>query len=283
MTLSVTKLTPHIGAEIEGVDAREEPDEATAKAIVDAWLEHGVIVMRGQDLTDDQQAAFSGLFGTLTERSRPVEKRNEGNIGEPDAYAGYTMLVTNIRKDGKPIGSLPDGDMMFHADLVYREIPSRATILYGIETPKAGGDTLFASLTAAYEALDDETKALVDGKYAKQGYHYGITHREDNEPLQSYVHPLVQVIPETGRKALFASRLMTMSVEDMDPSDSDALLARLFDHIEDPQFVYAHKWRPGDLLVWDNRSTVHGRTDFDPNERRLLRRFATKGARPIPA
>ena len=156
MSLTITKLTPNVGAEITGFDASQEADEETAKAIVDAWLEHGVIVLRGQDLTDDQQAAFAGLFGTLTERSRPADKRNEGNSGEPDAYAGYTMLVTNIRKDGKPIGSLPDGDMMFHADLVYREIPSRATILYGIETPKAGGDTLFASLTAAYEALAGE-------------------------------------------------------------------------------------------------------------------------------
>jgi taurine dioxygenase len=283
MTLTVTKLTPHAGAEVSGVDASKALDEETSRRIVDAWLEHGVIVLRGQDLSDHQQAAFSRLFGTLTERSRPEEKRNEGRSGEPDAYAGYTMLVTNIRKDGQPIGSLPDGDMMFHADLVYREIPSRATILYGIETPKEGGDTLFASLTAAYEALDDATRALVDGKRARQGYHYGITRREDNAPLMSYVHPLVQLIPETGKKALFASRLMTMSIEGMDPEESDALLAFLFDHIEDPRFVYAHKWRPGDLLVWDNRTTVHGRTDFDPGERRLLRRFATQGAAPIPA
>ena len=283
MALSIEKLTPHIGALISGVDAAAALDEATAKAIVDAWLAHGVILMRGQNLTDHQQANFSRLFGTLTERSRPVDVRNEVNRGGADPYEGYTMLVTNIRENGKPIGSLPDGDMMFHADLVYREIPSRATILYGIETPKRGGDTLFASLTAAYEALDDETKALVDGKRATQAYHYGITHREDNVPLQSYVHPLVQVIPETGQKTLFVSRLMTMSVEGMDKEASDALLERLFDHVEQPQFVYAHKWRPGDLLVWDNRATIHGRTDFDPNERRLLRRLATTGARPIAA
>lgn len=283
MPVRVRKLTPNIGAEITGVDAAQALDPAVGKTIVDAWLAHGVIVLRGQDLTDHQQAAFSRLFGELNERSRPEDARNEGKHGDPDAYAGYTMLVTNIRKDGQPIGSLPDGDMMFHADLVYREIPSRATILYGIETPKEGGDTLFASLVAAYEALDDATKALIDGKRAKQAYHYGVTHREENEPLVSYVHPLVQVIPETGRKALFASRLMTMSIEGMEPAESDALLDRLFDHIEDPRFVYAHKWRPGDLLVWDNRTTVHGRTDFDPGERRLLRRFATKGAKPVAA
>jgi taurine dioxygenase len=283
MALTVEKLTPHIGALISGVDAAREPDEATAKAMVDAWLAHGVIVLRGQTLSDEDQARFSQLFGTLTERSRPVEARNEVNRAEADPYEGYTMLVTNIRENGKPIGSLPDGDMMFHADLVYREIPSRATILYGIETPEQGGDTLFASLTAAYEALDDETKALINDKRATQGYHYGIMHRENNVPLQSYVHPLVQVIPETGRKALFASRLMTMSVEGMDKESSDALLEKLFDHIEQPQFVYVHKWQPGDLLVWDNRASVHARTDFDPKERRLLRRLATTGARPVPA
>ena len=279
----VEKLTPHVGALISGVDAAAERDEATAKAVVDAWLAHGVILLRGQSLTDHQQASFSRLFGTLTERSRPVEARNEGNRAEADPYEGYTMLVTNIREDGKPIGSLPDGDMMFHADLVYREIPSRATILYGIEVPEQGGDTLFASLTAAYEALDEDTKSLIEGKRAVQAYHYGVMHRADNVPLLSYTHPLVQVIPETGRKALFASRLMTMSVEGMDKDASDALLAKLFDYIEEPRFVYTHKWRPGDLLVWDNRATVHGRTDFDPTQRRLLRRFATRGAPPVAA
>ena len=283
MAVTVEKLTPHIGALVSGVDAAAELDEATSKAVVEAWLAHGVILLRGQSLTDHQQANFSRLFGTLAERSRPPEKRNEGKRAEADPYDGYTMLVTNIREDGKPIGSLPDGDMMFHADLVYREIPSRATILYGIEVPKQGGDTLFASLTAAYEALDDDTLSLIEGKRAVQGYHYGIMHRQDNVPLQSYLHPLVQVIPETGRKALFASRLMTMSVEGMGKDRSDALLAKLFDHIEEPRFVNTHKWRPGDLLVWDNRATVHGRTDFDPNERRLLRRFATSGAPPVAA
>ncbi len=285
MALTVKKLTPHVGALISGVDAAAELDEATVKALIDAWLAHGVILLRGQNLTDHQQANFSRLFGTLAERSRPVEARNEGNRAEAEAdpYEGYTMLVTNIRENGKPIGSLPDGDMMFHADLVYREIPSRATILYGIEVPKQGGDTLFASLTAAYEALDDATLSLIEGKRAVQGYHYGITQRQDNVPLQSYTHPLVQVIPETGRKALFASRLMTMSVVGMDEESSDGLLAKLFDHMEEARFVYTHKWRPGDLLVWDNRITVHGRTDFDPGERRLLRRFATVGAPPIAA
>jgi len=282
MAITVEKLTPHIGALISGIDAAKELDNVTGQAIVDAWLAHGVILLRDQNLTDDDQAQFSSLFGTLTERSRPAEARNEINRSEADPYAGYTMLVTNIRENGKPIGSLPDGDMMFHADLVYREIPSRATILYGIETPKQGGDTLFASLTAAYDALDVETKALVDSKRAMQGYHYGIMHRENNVPLQSYMHPLVQVIPETGRKALFASRLMTMFVDGMGKDESDALLDRLFDHIEQPEFVYIHEWRPGDLLVWDNRASVHARTDFDPNERRLLRRLATTGAPPVP-
>lgn len=200
---------------------------------------------------------------------------------EADPYDGYTMLVSNIRENGKPIGSLPDGEMMFHADMVYREVPARATVLYGIETPREGGDTLFASLTAAYDALDDATRALVDDKRAVQGFLHGTTLRENNRPHLSYVHPLVQVIPETGRRALLASRLMTLAVEGMSEAESDALLARLFDHVERPEFVYAHKWRPGDVLVWDNRTTVHARTDFDPSERRLLRRFVTEGARPI--
>ena len=283
MTLKITKLSPNVGAEISGVDLSREQSPETVKEIVDAWLEHGVVVFRGQDLSEHAQVRVAKYFGKLKERPFPKEARAESQGEEADPYDGYTMLVSNIRKDGKPIGSLPDGEMQFHADMVYTEIPARATILYGVEVTEKGGDTLFASLTAAFNTLDEETKALLEGKKALQGFLQGTTLREDNTPDVSFVHPLVQVIPETGRKALMVSRLLTFHVEDMEKTQSDTLLEKLFDHIERPDNVYAHQWRPGDLLVWDNRATVHGRTDFDPAERRLLRRFVTLGARPIAA
>ena len=283
MKIKITKLSPNVGAQIEGVDLSREQSPETIEQIVQAWLEHGVVVFRDQDLGDREQVRVAQYFGDLKKRPFPKTARAESRAEEVDPYDGYTMLVSNIRKDGKPIGSLPDGPMQFHADMVYTEIPARATILYGVEVTKHGGDTLFASLTAAFDTLDEETKTLVQGKKALQGFLQGTTQRDDNTPDVSFVHPLVQVIPETGRKALVASRLLTFHVEDMDKAASDRLLEKLFDHIERPDNVYAHRWQTGDLIVWDNRATVHGRTDFDPAERRLLRRFVTLGASPIAA
>jgi taurine dioxygenase len=281
--LTVTPLTPLIGAEISGVDLREEISPETAAAIVQAWLDFGIIVIRGQDIDEHQQVRFARVFGDLITRPRPKEMRAESQRESKDAYDGYTMLVSNIRENGKPIGSLPDGEMQFHSDMSYVEMPSRATILYGIEVPSQGGDTMFASTTAAYDALDDATKALLKGRNALQGFLHGTTLRSNNAPHKSYAHPAVRVIPETGRKSLFISRLMTFAIEGLDPAQSDALLERLFDHMEEDRFRYSHKWRVGDVLVWDNRSTVHARTDFDPGERRLLRRFATQGEQPVLA
>ena len=283
MALTITKLTPNVGAEISGIDLSQEQPPETVKRIVDAWLEHGVIVFHGQELNDHDQVRIAEYFGELKQRPFSKENRAESQGDVTDPYDGYTMLVSNIRKDGKPIGSLPDGAMHFHADMIYTEIPARATILYGVEVPKSGGDTVFASLTAAYDALDEDTKEQIKGKKALQGFLQATTFRENNTPDISYLHPLVQVIPETGRKALVASRLMTFYIEGMERAESDALLEKLFDVIERPENIYAHKWQPGDVLVWDNRSTVHGRSDFDASERRLLRRYVTLGERLIAA
>lgn len=281
--ITVTPLTPHIGAEIGGIDLTKPLDRETGEAILRAWLDHGVIVFRGQTLSEQDQVRVSRLFGELVARPRPKAMRNESRRAEADPYDGYTMLVTNIRENGQPIGSLPDGEMQFHADMIYLEAPSRATILYGIEVPETGGDTLFASLTAAWDRLDAATRDVLIGKRALQGYLHGTTLRDRNTPHKSFIHPMVQIIPETGRKALLVNRLMTLHVEDMPRHESDALLERLFALIESPEIRYTHKWRPGDLLIWDNRTTVHARTDFDPASRRLLRRFATQGARPVAA
>lgn len=283
MAVTVTPLTRHVGAEVSGVDLSREIDGETRDALIRAWIEHGVAVVRDQDLSEHDQVRVTRLFGELMERPRPKEMRNESQRGEKDAYDGYTMLVSNIRENGKPIGSLPDGEMHFHTDMAYVEEPARATLLYGVEVPREGGDTLFASTTAAYDALDEATKARIEGRRAVHGFLHGTTLRERNTPHKSYAHPIVRVIPETGRKSLFVSRLMTFAIEGLPADESDALLRQLFDHIEQPEFVYAHKWRPGDLVIWDNRTTVHARTDFDPGERRLLRRFASRGERPVAA
>jgi taurine dioxygenase len=158
-----------------------------------------------------------------------------------------------------------------------------ATLLYAIEVPARGGNTLFANMYAAYEALPGDVKQRLTGLAALNVYDYegNPTKRgavRDGAP--SFVHPVVRTHPATGRKALYVNRLMTHSIIGLSPDESDDLLTFLFDHQEKKRFVYEHVWTPGDLILWDNRSTLHARSDFDAGERRLLRRVAVLGERP---
>jgi taurine dioxygenase len=190
------------------------------------------------------------------------------------------MLISNIREDGEPIGALPDGEMMFHHDMIHSAMPSKATMLYAVEIPSYGGDTLFASGYAAYETLDPSVRAKLEGKRAFHHYNYGSTLKGDGRGTESFSqcsHPIFRTNDETGRKAVYVNRLMTERIEGMEDGESNKLLNILFDHMENPEFVYTHVWRKGDLLLWDNRCSSHARTDFPAGERRLLLRTTIKG------
>jgi len=193
------------------------------------------------------------------------------------------MLISNIREDGKPIGALPDGEMHFHSDQCHQEIPAKATLLYAIEVPSKGGNTLFSNAYSAYEALPEDLKARIAGRRALNAYTTDTTVRSTNydDAKSSHWHPVVRTHPATGRKALYVNRLMTREIEGLARDESDAILQRLFDHQEQPKFVYEHVWRPGDILMWDNRCTLHARTDFSSGERRLLRRVTILGEKPV--
>ena len=274
LTLTVRPLASALGAEISGVDLSRPLDDATFKAIHDVWLKHQVILFRGQSLSEDQQIAFAERFGELQPvRTTPgLYKKNP-----------YVLMVTNVVIDGQK-GALPDGEMQFHSDQCYYENPAMATMLFGIEVPPSGGDTLFSSATAVYESLPAATKARLEGLQALNVYDYGngATIKSDkiDENAPKFVHPVVRTHPETGRKGLYVNRLMTHHILGLPPAESEALLEDLFVQIEQPQFVYGHKWRVGDLVMWDNRCTLHARTDFDPGTRRMMRRVTVKGDRP---
>jgi len=280
MTLLVKPLSPALGAEIIGVDLGEELPAATVAEIVDAWHRHLVLLFRDQTLSEENQIRFARYFGTLQKRTRPASARNENSIIK---HPEFTMLVSNIRENGKLIGSLPDGEMHFHSDQCYLEKPANGTSLYAIEVPSTGGDTLFLNMYAAYEALPADLKARIDGRKALNAYLYDSTTRSNNAERMNlmdhphHTHPIVRTHPATGRKALYINRLMTWSVEGMDDSEGSALLDKLFAHIEQDRFIYAHRWRGGDLVLWDNRCTLHARTDFSDKERRLLRRNVVQG------
>jgi taurine dioxygenase len=279
--VSVLPLSAALGAEIRGVDVTHESMDFDA--ILATWHEYLVILFRNQNLSPDDQVRFARRFGAIEPRGKPRSAEQQSadlkKTGHPDL-----MLVSNIRENGQPIGSLPDGEMEFHADSCYREFPTRGAFLYAMEVPSAGGDTMFLNLYKAYETLPDSLKRKIGGRKAVNVYSYGVMRRDENESeldgATRFSHPIVRTHPETGRKALFINRLMTRNIEGMDKIESRDLLDQLIAHIEQPQFIYTHRWRPGDLLLWDNRCTLHARTDFSSGERRLLRRIALAGDTP---
>lgn len=272
-TIDIRPLSDVVGAIVEGVDLTCPLDDTTADLLRDTFSRNSILCIRGQQLAASDQIRFGDLFG-------PVDSgfRVRSGYGGQETRNRGVMLVSNIRKNGEPIGSLPDGEMQFHSDGAHRDIPYAATTLYAIKLPSVGGDTLFANLAMAYDALDDDTKNRIDELQVRNLYGYDDTFREETtEETESNTsaatHNLVKTHPVTGRKSLYLSRLMTRHVVGMDRGESDDLLNMLFDHAERTEFVYAHKWLMNDLLIWDNRCLNHARTDFPGSEERLLRRL----------
>jgi len=273
-SVTVRQLSPALGAEISGVDLRDPIGEALKQKFLDTWHEHLVILVRNQTLEEDDQVRFAESFG-------PPAKTTSGrghSVKHPSV-----MLVSNIRKDGVPIGALPDGEMHFHTDQCHQEIPAKATMLYAIEIPSKGGNTLFSNAYSAYETLPEDIKNRIAGRRALNAYTTDTVLRTAtyDDAKSSYWHPVVRTHPATGRKALYVNRLMTREIEGLPRAESETILQKLFDHQEQPKFVYEHVWRPGDILMWDNRCTLHARTDFSADERRLLRRVTILGERPV--
>lgn len=272
---AVRPLSPALGAEIIGVDLSRALDEDIFAGIREAWHQNLVILLRDQTLSEDDQVRFAEKFGLPAVIHTTQFVRNHPAV----------MLISNIREDGKPIGALPDGEMQFHSDQCHQERPATASMLYALEVPRAGGNTLFANGYKAYETLPAEIKRRIDGRKALNAYDYdtAATKRGTRiaQGVPSYVHPVVRTHPVTGRKALYVNRLMTVRIEGLPAQESDELLALLFDHQERCEFIYEHVWRAGDLVMWDNRCTLHARTDFSPNERRLMRRITIRGEKPV--
>jgi taurine dioxygenase len=273
--LQTRPLSPALGAEIIGVDLRKPMDDRLTAQVLDAWHRSLVILLRDQHLTEDDQVRFAEAFGPpAVIHTKQFMQRHPS-----------VMLISNIREDGKPIGALPDGEMHFHSDQCYQERPAMASMLYAIEVPKTGGNTLLANAYAAYETLPDDIKRRIDGRCALNAYDYdnAATKRGTKvaDGVPTYVHPVVRTHPATGRKALYLNRLMTVRIEDLPEDESTELLDFLFDHQEQRQFVYEHVWRVGDILMWDNRCALHARTDFSAEERRLMRRVTILGEKPV--
>jgi alpha-ketoglutarate-dependent taurine dioxygenase len=272
----VVPLSRHIGAEIRGLDLRQKPDAETVQAIYQAWLDHLVLIFPEQMLEQEDLIRATGFFGEISALSRPAKYFPKGY----SRLLPGIMMISNIRENGEPIGALPDGEMMFHHDMIHAEVPSKATLLYAVEIPSAGGNTLFASGYAAYETLDPAIRNRLEGKKALHHYNFGSTIKGDNRGTEAFaecVHPVFRTHEDTGKKAVYVNRLMTVKVLDMPEGESERLLNAVYDHAEKREFVYEHAWRLGDLLLWDNRCSSHARTDFPSTERRLMLRTTVQG------
>ncbi|NKB19493.1 MAG: TauD/TfdA family dioxygenase [Alphaproteobacteria bacterium] len=278
MSVEIVPLSPAIGAEILGVDLSQPISTDIQQELLKAWHEHVLILFRNQTISDVELLSSSDWIGPLGARSRPADRRQETDP--------YIMLVSNIRKNGEPIGSLPDGEMWFHHDMAFVDVPHKATFLYSVEVPKTGGNTKFANMYGAYDLLPDELKKAIKGKRVMQIFDYQETNQPDLSELGKVKHawhPAVVRHPDTGREALYVNRLMSATFEGMPQDEAKALITEIIPYAEHPSVVYEHIWQPGDFLVWDNRCSTHARTDFSETERRLLKRGMIEGAPLIAA
>jgi taurine dioxygenase len=275
LDIQVVPLSPACGAEIKGVDLTRPLARETVDAIKDAWDKNLVLVFRGQTVTQDQQLTFASYFGDLGRRKQApnaLRARTEGTQQTNE----NVLLVSNIKENGVPIGSFGEGEFWFHIDSGYSAKPYQYTFLYALELPSTGGNTMFANMYKAYEAVPEDLKRRLAGKRALHIHEYNRARQAsaqgDITNIPHYYHPVFATHPHTGRKTLFVDRLMTTALEGFDKAESDAILSELYDIGERREFIYEHVWQLGDFLMWDNRATIHARTDFPKEERRLLRR-----------
>lgn len=278
--VEVRPLSDAVGAEVRGVDLGRL-DEHTFDLIIEAWDVHSALLFRGQSLSEADLVAFSRRFGELD--LPPVMENGRTAVpGYPEIY-----VVSNILDaDGKPIGSLGAGEAVWHTDMSYLAVPPDASMLYALEVPESGGDTWLAGMHAAYLALPPDLRRAVegrsikhDGTYNSGGYlRAGVTPTDDPVTSVGTPHPIVCNHPRTGHPALYLGRRRNAYVMGLPLSESEALLDALWAHATRPEFSFAHRWRVGDLLLWDNRATLHRRDPFDPASRRLMYRTQISGS-----
>jgi len=276
-----------LGAEIVGVDFSRPIDDAEFARIVELFHRHEVVYFRGQEISPEAHVAFSRRLGEL-----------EIHVRQDCLKPGFPELfvVSNVIENGRPIGT-QDAGQFWHSDLCYMREPSRASLLHALEVPMRDGEPLgnteFASVTAAYDALPAEVKARVTGLRAVHSFakgYYAPRRSGPRKPLTDaqkaktpdVEHPLVRTHPYTGRKGLFLNEGYTARIVGLPEREADELLAYLISHVTSDAFVYRHRWQPGDLLMWDNCSTQHRAIgDYELPLRRRMERTTLRGAAPF--
>ncbi len=291
--LAIRPFDAALGAEVVGLDLRKPLSSETFNQLTEAFAKFSVLVIRDQKLDEEQHISFSRRIGELEELGFYKQYLHPAH---PEIF-----VVSNIVENGRQLG-LPDAGRIWHTDVSYKKEPSMGSLLLAREIPhKDGiplGDTMFASTSAAYDALSPELKGRLDGLSAvhrldRSRYERNQRTQESRGKraeltddqiamIQDVVHPVVRTHPVNGRKCIYVNELYTFGIVGFTKDESDALLTSLCNHITQPKFIYRHKWRVGDLLIWDNCSTQHLAVgDYALPQRRLMHRTTIKGGVPF--
>lgn len=269
------QLHPTLAREIVGLRLWERLDDATIAELRALYAQYGVLVFRRQALSEAELAAFCALFG-------PLERTVRSDWASPTTPE--VTVLSNLKDGhGRPIGGLGDGELQWHSDQSYMMNPATGAALYALELPPEGGETFWIDLRAAYAGLSRQLRAKISGKrgvfdYAKRLAGYG---RDSDQQISEearrqtppVTHALVRAHPETGDRSLYLDSTTTIGIDYMDTTSGLALLDEVYDSATRDEFVYAHQWQVGDLILWDNGFTMHRRTPFDAGARRLMKRM----------
>jgi taurine dioxygenase len=291
--VQVVPSSAALGAEVRGVDIKALDDASFAR-VHQHWLDHLLLVFRNQSLEPQDLVDFAKRFGTPVTSSnlhkRGLQERTANQIFK---LPPEVTVVTNVKEGGKPVGILGDGEVVWHADFSFKEKPTAARMLLAVEIPPSelGGHTFFTNCYAAYETLSDEMKRRIAGMTIKQAnivdtamqIRPGARLDMDIREIEGPSHPIVSTHPETGRSMLFLGRRHSAYVNGLSLEESEALLNALWAHATEDRFVYEHEWAVGDVVVWDNRATLHRRDSFESTSRRVLYAAQVEGHKPFEA
>jgi alpha-ketoglutarate-dependent taurine dioxygenase len=279
--LTVRKLHPVLGAEVRGIDMRRPLDAATARELQDIWMQHLVLVFPGQQVTDAEHVAFTRYFGEPEIFHQKIIRSE---------HVKEIFRVSNVDEDGvlmppdHPVSQQLSLAQFWHTDSSYREIPCTGALLHGVEVSRTGGETQFTNMYLVYDALPENLKRQIEGRKAQHDFGHMHTQanlkpltEEEKAAMPPVWQPMVRKHPVTLRKALYISPIYNNAVEGMTPDDGKRLIAELTRIAADPRFVYTHRWETDDVLMWDNRCTMHQVTPFDPRERRVMHRTTIMG------
>jgi taurine dioxygenase len=275
-----------LGADVRGLDISGKIHDKVFRDIYKAWNDHLVLRFRDQRLDDNALVIFSRRFGELDMAPTPAPgERMVVSLPE-------VAVISNIVVGGKAVGSLGNSELVWHQDMSYNELPPKASLLYGIETPSAGGETFFYNLYKAYATLPQALKSRIQALSCKHDatrnssgqLRKGFEERYSNAERPGAIHPLVVRHPETGRSSLYLGRRPNAWIVGLSDADSDALLDELWAHVQQGPHLWTQEWRQGDLVIWDNRCTLHRRNQLDPSLRRLMHRTQVRDkTRPVAA